>query len=76
MLRVELHTPDPAHSPQLLTKPRQVIAPWLRGYAPSLLAGPFDVANLVDKGTSAADEVGKIEDRGYDSRRSAKRSLC
>jgi pimeloyl-ACP methyl ester carboxylesterase len=32
---------------QLLAKSRRVIAPWLRGYAPSPLVGPFDMENLV-----------------------------
>jgi pimeloyl-ACP methyl ester carboxylesterase len=32
---------------QLLAKSRRVIAPWLRGYAPSPLLGPFDMENLV-----------------------------
>jgi len=32
---------------QLLAGRRRVIAPWLRGYAPSPLVGPFDMENLV-----------------------------
>jgi pimeloyl-ACP methyl ester carboxylesterase len=44
--------------PQLVAKSRRVIAPWLRGYALSPLAGPLDIENLVADVLALIDKLG------------------
>lgn len=47
---------------------RRVVAPWLRGYAPSPLAGPYDLATLADDALAlcAALGPGPVELVGHD----------
>lgn len=51
-----------------LTKTRRVIAPWLRGYAPSPTAGPFDVDTLVGDVVALIDALGvkQVDLAGHD----------
>jgi pimeloyl-ACP methyl ester carboxylesterase len=49
------HPPTAAPFLSLLARTRRVIAPWLRGYAPSTLAGPYDLETL------AADAAALLE---------------
>src|SRR5262249_37789678 len=49
------HPPTAAPFLAQLARTRRVIAPWLRGYAPSPLDGPFDLATL------GADVVALLE---------------
>jgi pimeloyl-ACP methyl ester carboxylesterase len=49
------HPPTALPFLEHLTRKRRVIAPWLRGYAPSPLAGPFDLDTL------AADVIAMID---------------
>jgi pimeloyl-ACP methyl ester carboxylesterase len=41
-----------------LARERRVIAPWLRGYAPSPLAGPYDLATLVGDAAAMIEQIG------------------
>jgi pimeloyl-ACP methyl ester carboxylesterase len=52
------HPPTALPFLEHLTKTRRVIAPWLRGYAPSPLAGPFDVDTLVADVLALIDQLG------------------
>ncbi|MCX5745987.1 MAG: alpha/beta fold hydrolase [Proteobacteria bacterium] len=46
---------------------RRVIAPWLRGYAPSPLGGPYDLATLADDVIALIDRIGApVELVGHD----------
>ncbi|MBA3541737.1 MAG: alpha/beta fold hydrolase, partial [Deltaproteobacteria bacterium] len=52
------HPPTAATFLSELARRHRVIAPWLRGYAPSPLAGPFDLDTL------AADVIALIDQLG------------
>jgi pimeloyl-ACP methyl ester carboxylesterase len=52
------HPPSALPFLEHLTRSRHVIAPWLRGYAPSPLAGPFDVDTLVGDVVALIDALG------------------
>ncbi len=54
------HPPTALPFLEHLTRTRRVIAPWLRGYAPSPLEGPFDLDTLV------GDVVALIEHYGFE----------
>lgn len=41
-----------------LARERRVIAPWLRGYAPSPLAGPYDTATLIADVAAMIERIG------------------
>jgi len=52
------HPPTARPFLEALAAHRRVIAPWLRGYAPSPLAGPFDLATLRDDVLALIDQLG------------------
>jgi pimeloyl-ACP methyl ester carboxylesterase len=51
------HPPTAAPFLARLASARRVIAPWLRGYAPSPLAGPYDVDTLAADATAIIEHV-------------------
>jgi pimeloyl-ACP methyl ester carboxylesterase len=51
------HPPTAAPFLSLLARTRRVIAPWLRGYAPSTLAGPYDLATLADDAVALLERI-------------------
>ena len=52
------HPPTAAAFLARLARTHRVIAPWLRGYAPSPLAGPYDLATLASDAVALIDQVG------------------
>ncbi|HEX3763241.1 MAG TPA: alpha/beta hydrolase [Kofleriaceae bacterium] len=60
-----------------LAQGRRVVAPWLRGYAPSPLAGPYDLATLVaDAAAMIAKLGGPIDVVGHDWGAAIVYALC
>lgn len=51
------HPPTALPLLELVTRSRRVIAPWLRGYAPSPLEGPYDVETLVGDVRALIDQL-------------------
>lgn len=52
------HPPTALPFLEILARRRRVIAPWLRGYAPSPLAGPFDLETLANDVVELIDKIG------------------
>ena len=52
------HPPTALPFLEHLTRTHRVIAPWLRGYAPSPLTGPFDLETLVADVLGLLDQLG------------------
>lgn len=52
------HPPSALPFLEHLTKHRRVIAPWLRGYSPSPIEGPFDLETLVADVGALIDKLG------------------
>jgi pimeloyl-ACP methyl ester carboxylesterase len=52
------HPPTARPFLEELARERQVIAPWLRGYAPSPLAGPYDIVTLTSDVAALIEQVG------------------
>jgi pimeloyl-ACP methyl ester carboxylesterase len=53
------HPPTAAPFLAAVARARRVIAPWLRGYAPSPLAGPFDLDTLAADAIAFLEQLGK-----------------
>lgn len=51
------HPPTAAPFLARLARSRRVIAPWLRGYAPSPLAGPYDLDTLAADAVAMVDHI-------------------
>lgn len=61
------HPPTALPFLEHLTRTHRVIAPWLRGYAPSPIDGPFDVETLVADVSSLIDTLGgRVDLVGHD----------
>ncbi len=61
------HPPTALPFLEHLTRSRRVIAPWLRGYAPSPLDGPFDIDTLAADIIALIDKLGgKVDLVGHD----------
>lgn len=61
------HPPTALPFLELLTRTHRVIAPWLRGYAPSPTAGPYDLDTLVADVVALIDHTGsQVELVGHD----------
>lgn len=52
------HPPTAARFLEQLARTHRVIAPWLRGYAPSPLAGPYDLEALCRDTSAMIDAIG------------------
>lgn len=61
------HPPTALPLLEVLATERRVIAPWLRGYAPSPRSGPYDLATLRDDVLALIDRIGEpIDLVGHD----------
>ncbi|MDQ3297784.1 MAG: alpha/beta fold hydrolase [Myxococcota bacterium] len=54
------HPPTALPFLEPLAAKRRVIAPWLRGYAPSPLRGPYDLGTLRDDAIALIDAIGAV----------------
>src|SRR4030095_1570271 len=52
------HPPTAAPFLELLAEPHRVVAPWLRGYAPSPIVGPYDLDTLVSDALALIERLG------------------
>lgn len=61
------HPPTALPFLELLTRTHRVIAPWLRGYAPSPIDGPYDLDTLVADVIALIDHIGpQVDLVGHD----------
>lgn len=56
------HPPTALPFLEVLARSHRVIAPWLRGYAPSPRVGPYDVETLVADARALIDQLGGVAD--------------